>query len=129
MNRPKPRDVVRLLMTQKQDIRKDVTTARGNIRENVVHHVFKCPRGDLCKTTGSVSFEKGTGFTNPYKHLKTCLADGDENELIELFHRRRAEKSSFGSVSSANLILSTTTKEQAMYSYLRVIVIKSLPVS
>eukprot|EP00171_Calliarthron_tuberculosum_P023569 IDg23569t1 len=129
MDRQRPGDVVRMLMTQRPDIERDVRSSRGTIRRNVLHCVFECPRGEQCKVGGQVVFEKNTGFTNPFKHLKSCVSDGDESHLFELFRSHRDSNRLFGGSSKEKAILSVTKKEQAMYGYLRLIVTKSLPVS
>lgn len=127
MDRPKPRQVVQMLMDPKPDIMKDKRSTRGVARKDVIHHVYVCPRKNLCKVGGDVVFEKDTGFSNPYKHLKVCLCDGDEERLLQLFRHRREEKRRFGQCK--DIVLSTTRKEQAMYGYLRLIIMKSLPLS
>eukprot|EP00171_Calliarthron_tuberculosum_P003890 IDg3890t1 len=129
MSDPHPRDFVRMLMVQKPDITRDVTSSRRASRNNAVFHVFECPRGDLCRSGGSIVFEKGTGFSNPFKHLRTCLADGDQQELIRLFNLHRDEKRQFGKAVSPEMTVTATKKEQAMFAYIRIIVLKSLPIS
>ena len=126
---PKPRDVVRMLMTQKADVVRDVRSARGAIRKNVRHFTFTCPRGDVCKSGGTVVFEKSTGFSNPFKHLRSCLADGDGEQLIALFSQRRDEVRRFGGAASPMETFSASKREQAMFMYIRLIVLKSLPLS
>eukprot|EP00171_Calliarthron_tuberculosum_P005080 IDg5080t1 len=128
MSRPSPRDVVRMLMKQDPDIKKDIQSARGLTRKDVVHHVFVCPRGGLCKSGGRVVSEKGAGFSNPYKHLKSCISDGDIDHLMEVFERQRAESRVFGAGTPETLVISSTQKEKAMFAYLRLIVLKSLPI-
>ncbi len=29
--------------------------------------------------------KKGSGFFNPYRHLKSCLAEGDEQALVSIY--------------------------------------------
>lgn len=82
---PAKKDVVHLLLQQKPDVFRDVTGRTGaNIRENVRLIVFACLMGDRCKIPGSeVVAEKNSGYTNLYKHLKTCLSGGDEKHLVK----------------------------------------------
>lgn len=117
-----------MLMVQIPDIKKDIQSARGFTRKDVVHHVFVCPRGRLCKSGGRIVAEKGAGFSNPYKHLKTCVSDGDIKHLMDAFEQKRAETRVFGAGSSETLVISSTQKEKAMFAYLRIIVLKSLPI-
>ena len=75
-----------------------------------------------------IYFEKGCGFTNPYKHILRCLASGDKEKLNKIFNEARQEKSrSFTWTSSSSQNISNRNK--CMYSYLRMVVLKSLPLS
>eukprot|EP00171_Calliarthron_tuberculosum_P002931 IDg2931t1 len=129
MDRPQQRDVVHMLMSRKPNILRDVSSSRGVSRKNVEHHVYACPRGDQCRSGGTVMFEKGSGYSNPFKHLRTCVSDGDDSRLFEIFYSRRNEKRQFGPGASSAVLTSATKKEQAMHCMLRFIVLKSMPIS
>lgn len=74
-------------------------------------------------------FEKGTGFTNPYKHLLSCLFDNDEDHLMLQYSKRRNAKRLFGCTALDMEVIDVTKTQQAMYGYLQLIMMKSLLIS
>lgn len=133
VNRPKKRAVVEMLMSKKPDTVRDVQArSGGRVRKNVSHFVFGCPLNDNCKCGGSVSFEKSTGYTNPFKHLVACVSDGDVNHLYTIYQTALSERRRGGITSHAQLFQnyrSATEKEKAMYAYINLVTELSLPVS
>ncbi len=74
MSKPSPKNVVEILMQKDREERKDVYGRTGVVvRRNVTFLVYKRPKGPACTERGEVSFEKGKGFSNPYRHLKSCV--------------------------------------------------------
>eukprot|EP00171_Calliarthron_tuberculosum_P012024 IDg12024t1 len=130
---PTKKEVVMLLMTAKADVTRDVDGRSGSIaRKHVPHLVFSCPYGNRCRSGGDVVFEKGTGFTNPYKHLRSCISDGDDEHLTKLYFDALQQKRREGLSNPCYDIPIRTTatkRERDMYSYMRIVVLKSLPVS
>lgn len=108
MSRPTPQDVVKMLMTQSTSVYRDVTTKRKGLLQNVLHLAYECPRKDECKKDGKVVFEAGTGLSNPYKHLRYCLCDGVDKDLLDLYGRCRDEKRNFNGSSTKQLLTGTT---------------------
>lgn len=51
-------------------------------RKNVPNHVFICLMKERCRTGGEIFVERGTGYTNSFKHIKRYVADGDINHLV-----------------------------------------------
>ena len=84
---PRPRnfEVVLLLMKRDPD-----TFRKVGEKDNVRHLVYCYPRGDLCKAklSGSkIIFAEGSGYSNPYKHLRSCLANDYENALLKIYQK------------------------------------------
>lgn len=121
MGKPAPHDVVRLIMIQKLDILRDVRP-----RKNVLSCVFECPREAECTLVGQVVFAKGSGFSNPYRHLISCVSDGDEDHLMRMYNRKRNSKRLFGSNAPDQAVIDATKIQQAMYAYLQFIIMKAL---
>lgn len=36
-------------------------------------------------------FPIGMGYSDPYKHLKSCVSDGDESHSMDFYERKVAE--------------------------------------
>ena len=58
VSKPKPSEVVCILMTRIGEKTRDVQSRRGEIRKNVVYTVYECPRKELCKPGGKFSQAK-----------------------------------------------------------------------
>lgn len=69
---------------------------RGLTRKAAPHLTLKVPRSDSCRNNIEIVFEKGTGFTIPYKHLKYCLSSGDESHLLQTFYCVHDQKKMYG---------------------------------
>ena len=70
------------------------------------------------------------GFINPFNHLKTCIAHGNVEQLYLVYEQNLISKrlhvsGTFFQQSVDRL----SAKELAAYDYLRLIVLKNLPVS
>lgn len=124
-----PKEVVSLLMESSGERHRDIVSRRNiPTRRNVKFMLFKCPN-ESCVEHGNIMCEKGKGFTNPYNHLKTCIAGGDENRLRELYNIRLAEKKGKHSSNRqfSTAVMQLSEREKALYSYIRLIVFHSLP--
>jgi len=70
-------EVAKFFLTKKEEITKDVASRKGNeTRKGVTYNVYSCPRKEHCTAKGTIEIEKGTGMTNGFRHLKTCIASG-----------------------------------------------------
>lgn len=120
-------------MTEQQNLAKDIQSCNEIIRQNVVHSVFSCPKGNNCKDKGRFTFEKGSGFTNTYRHLITCIQGGDESLLLQIYYNTLAENRSRSTISeqfSRNpSIPIAKSKENTIYAYLKLIVLNHYPIS
>ena len=68
-NKPKTRDLVPLLMNQKEDFLKDIRKASVFVvRGNVKHSLWECPTNERCKNGEMVFIEEGIGFNRAYRH-------------------------------------------------------------
>lgn len=101
------------------------------VRRNVMFLVYKCPKDSLCTENGEVFFEKGKGYSNPYRHLKSCVAGGDEQHLLDLYNAAVQETMATGTLQNArsSVFSKLNEREKAMYGYMRLIVLKNLPIS
>lgn len=119
------RDVVHMLIKQKRSIRRHGTSARGTIRKNVLYYVFECPGVEKCTNSGRVVFEKGSGYSNPYKHIRGCLYEGDERSMFCDFQRARDANTVSGDSASdfdkrKCIVLPTRIKKElSMFAYIR----------
>ena len=81
---------------------------------------------------GLITAEKGRGYTHPFKHLLSCVANGNESELYDIYYTELENcRRSTGLQSRLQYIpnaSSASYREKAMYSYLKLIVLK-LPLS
>ena len=130
LQKPKPELVVKALMTKNDDIAKDIRSRKGTQpRLRVSCYSYSCPRGVLCKNRPPVvEFQKGSGLRNPYSHLISCLCNGDEEKLIEMY--RSTQHNSRDTIESYfSSTLSYKPREKAMNMYLDIIISLSLPIS
>lgn len=134
MASPSPHDVVVALMTQKPGVLRDTRRkVSGTKRKNVPHHVFACPMNDKCRAGGEIVFPRGMGYSNPYKHLKSCLSDGDESHLMNVYANKIAQNRRHGVFANVKhneeLCVPATSLEKSMYGYLKLVTAMSYPVS
>lgn len=110
----------------------DVNGSNG-LRQDVLHSVFRCPKGDLC--TANVNGVKGEykcqasyGYTNPCRHLLTCYAGSNEEYLKSEYTKKLAS-----SQHDVDRYLvrkrEPNTKEEAMHTYIQFIVDNCYPLA
>ena len=129
--KPTLKDVVLLLMKKEEVVYKDVD-GRNETRSNVLHCVYECSRKHNCRSGGRIVFEKNRGFSNAYAHLKSCIVSGNEADLLQTYFSALQNSSMSGQSSIKDhfcINLSSSPREQAMYSYIKAITMLSLPVS
>lgn len=72
-----------------------------------------------------MEFRSGTGYSNPYKHQLSCLTNGNESKLLELYYDElRGQRSVYWPGSPI-----VNEKEKALNAYIRLIVLRSEPLS
>ena len=124
---PSEKDIVSLLCSFIRE--EDREVIKNSIMRKQKYLVYQCPKKDQCiKKHGEIAFQKGKGWTNPCSHLKTCLCHGKMSELYDMYDenidRKQHDISSFFTP-----ILKVSTKEQAIYDWIVLIVEESLPIS
>jgi len=67
-------------------------------------------------------FQKKSGYTNPFRHLQSCLAKGDTDTLMRI-----AEEKEKGNLQSDSIHF--TPYDEAVYSYMKLIVEENLPLA
>ena len=98
-------------------------------KTNVTNHVFSAQK-KACERGGKFLVENGTRLTNSFKYLKSHLSDKDKYHLLQLNHDdalKAQNNSAFWASSAISLWL--TQHHEAMYQYLRPIIINSIPIS
>ena len=126
---PSYKTVVQLLASP---LREDTRTVRSKNGESSLKRylVYQCPN-EFCKEKNrKIWFQKLMGFINPFNHLKTCIADGKVDHLYMVYEQNKESKrlhiaGTFFQPSVERL----TAKELALHDYVRLIVLKNLPVS
>jgi len=130
---PTKEQCVKLLMKQADDVVRDVPNKKGGSkRRNVTCCVYICPLKDNCKKTGKVVFEKGSGWTNPFRHLLSCVSDNNVDDLHQLYKTTKKDKLRDGDLRNSDNIsieITATEREKAMHAYMRFITFMSLPIS
>ncbi len=88
MDAPTPKNFVKFLMRKEGVERREVSTRKGGLnRSNIIFFIFSCPKGGLFEDGGFIPFENGTGYSNPHRHLKTCLSNGNREHLNLLYQK------------------------------------------
>lgn len=54
--------------------------------------LLRAPLVDKYIKNGQVKFEKGTSYTNVFKHLLSCVSDGDEEHFYRTYETAIAQK-------------------------------------
>ncbi len=129
---PSPKDVVELLMKELGKGKRTVH-ARGVGKETCEQEnylIYACPKADLCKDGGKYALEKGSGYTNPFRHLKPCLVNDNIHNLHKLYKASLSEaaRNHDGNMhTNFRTQIKASEKEKAMYSYLKLIVMIGIP--
>lgn len=110
-------------MAKEADITKDVPSRSGRVRRNVVHLVFSCKGQDI------ITIEKGSGYTNPYRHMKSCISRGDNKHVLHVSQDGLSEMSSRNFVSQHMSFMTgsvaASERENAMHAYLRHVILNN----
>lgn len=129
MAMPSPQNDVRMLMKQKPTSRAIFILLHEQRKENHTPLDVSVSQLRDLQERSQLSLRKGNRIFKSVEDLKTCVSNGDEQHLIAFLRRPGGEKRFLGLVSQNNTVLSVTSKERAMYGYLKLIIIKSLPLS
>ena len=93
--------------------------------------VFKCPKAELCKNHtshgGEIRVPKNHGCTNGHNHLKACLCNGDEEELLKCYFKNlEAKNNNISSFFKPSL--PTSHKEKEAIDWINLVIDKGLPI-
>ncbi len=99
---------------------------RNEVSKVFLH--YRCPKPGCSKPI--VTFGDKTGFHNPFSHLQSCYGRGktlQEQDIVlkKLFEKARQDMERKGGDNSVALF---THNASAVYGYLRMIILKNLPI-
>ena len=129
-SKPKPKELVQLLCKFEQ-MRFNTSVDRTTGKEKVVkNNVYICPNkqfinGDHCE----IIFPEESGYMNPFVHLKSCIANGDVDELIRIYDVNREKQLKASMPEFFKPTLSVTLLENALFDNIELVVMKNLPLS
>ena len=90
--------------------------------------IYTCPSNKCKNELNQVRFLKGSGYTNPYNHLKTCLCNGNVDALIDLYNTNFVRKEKCLN-PFFRPVLSVTDKEQCLLDWIELVIDETLPAS
>ena len=121
--KPTQREVVELLCTKVGTERKD----------NQTYLVFKCP-SPACKlgANKNIIFKYKAGFSNPHKHILSCLVGNNQDELDKIYSDNLKLKSTQGTLLNNQHFtprVKTSSEHHEIYDWIDLIISKLLPLS
>ena len=126
---PSYKTVVQMLTTPLREEPKTFRNKNG-VEQTKTYLVYKCPNQHCKEKNREIWFQKSMGFINPFNHLKTCIADGKVEQLYMVYDQKRESKRLHVSGTFFQPTVDRmTTRELAMNDFLRLIVLKNLPLS
>lgn len=129
---PTPKEVTQALMKFEGHETRDVHLGNGD-NDSVTYLKYSCPKPEC--SVRSISFRDKTGYKNPFTHLKSCYGKGmssdEQTKRIYNMYRtaQEAKIKNGGSIYSHFASLSASPYEKSMYAYLRLVIIKNMPLS
>eukprot|EP00171_Calliarthron_tuberculosum_P003975 IDg3975t1 len=92
---------------------------------------YRCPKPGC--PVGFINFIDKSGYKNPYAHLKSCYAPrkskGEQEEVLHrMYNDARLKMKRYGRTIRSHFEANALSDyEKAMYSYIRLIVMKNMP--
>ena len=124
---PSAKQIVETLMVKKGEEQKSVNSRLGSASsKDRTFLVYSCPRGEKCRSGGTFSFPKGSGYTNSLNHLKSCVADVQMFILLQRYTEKQMHLKKYSQFQELILV---TERERAMYTYVNLTDTQSLPLS
>jgi hypothetical protein len=86
---PDKKTMVLMFAKQLEDREKHVSGAKGTVIK--LHHCISCPMNDECKgvknkyDSPNYLWQKGSGYSNPFKHILACVFKGDLEEMCKAY--------------------------------------------
>ena len=102
--------------------------------KNVEYVVRECPNKKYCKNkNGRIKYQNKAGYKNPHSHLRSCLANGDDDALQKIYERTLNRKTLQSKMSphlnSSEILFAPSQKDVEMFEFISMIVRKNLPLS
>ncbi|CAN8065219.1 unnamed protein product [Agarophyton chilense] len=91
--------------------------------------IRKCSNKSCKKVNQEIEYEKNTGYSNPFQHLRLCIAHGDVYRLHDFYNQKLADKRNVEESRLEPKVNPKEHKEVALYALLRMIVFENLPIS
>lgn len=123
---PTPEKIVYTLAKHLRTELKAINAKDGSIFQRQ-HHVFLCPNEHCREPNREIYCQKNKGFCNPARHLRACLADGDDGTLIDMYNDAKKRKTDFG--VEEYFKSKVTPRVKAIYAYLLLIIMHNMPLS
>ena len=104
---------------------------KGKKIEYVVH---ECPNKKYCKNKeGHITYQNKSGYKNPHSHLRSCIANGDEDTLLQIYERTLTRKTLQSKMSAHlncdGIVFAPSQKDVEIFELISMIVRKNLPLS
>ena len=129
---PSPKKVLDVIMVKEGESVKTISSrADPTVTRSETFLVYSCPKGEKCKDGGQYCFQKGAGFFNPFRHLKSCLARGETEKLYSLYHNALKQIQSRNCNDANKYFPATLTfknSEKALYGYIHYIFMLGNPI-
>lgn len=130
-----PKQAVEILCGKPSREELEETTKLG-IPSEAVFCYYRCPLTDCEKHTELIRVERGAGFTNPYKHVKTAHCNQSYelmDELVDRYKQQKQQASAHDSHSVGTLGMYFTARyteqETTIYDWVLFLIRKSAPLS
>lgn len=126
-----PKDVVLSVMTVDRCETKTVTENGKETERKFV--TYRCPK-PAC-TVKTITIKDGSGYSNPYSHLRSCYGNGktlaEQDEILRKMYTvaRQTAKDCGGEIALHFQKSSLSEYEKAVYHYIRLIVLRRYPIS
>jgi hypothetical protein len=130
---PDKKTVVLMFAKQLEDREKHVSGAKGTVIK--LHHCISCPMNDQCKEVKNeydpphYLWQKGSGYSNLFKHILACVFKGDLEEMRKAYWIMVDQQSGKLPRHGFKVGLTFTNRDIALYEWMNIIVDKNLPIS
>ena len=133
MPSPSQKEIVVALMAFEENETRTVFDRVPGTKRSKLFLKYRCPKPGC--SSPIVAFPDKSGFQNPYRHLLACYAKGSEymeqtQILNSLYNDAREKKTTAGGTVLSHFRGKTSTiNKKTIYTCLRLIILKNLPLS